>query len=71
LTGKNTRSLHLSTASLLGVERALAVDGVSEGVNDTTEKLGTDGNVDLSGGLELVAAVVISNRIHLRSFRYA
>jgi hypothetical protein len=55
LTGKNTRSLHLSTASLLGLQRALAVDGVSEGVNDTTEKLGTDGNVDLVGRLDSVA----------------
>jgi hypothetical protein len=59
LTGKNTRSLHLSTASLLGVERALAVNGVSEGVDDTAEKLGTDRNVDLVRELDSVAAVFI------------
>lgn len=53
LTGKNTGSLELSTASLGGLDRALAIDGVTESVDDTAEKLHTDGNVDnLSGTLD-------------------
>jgi hypothetical protein len=53
LTGENTGSLELSTASLGGLEGTLAIDGVTEGVNDTAEKLHTDGNVDnLTGTLD-------------------
>jgi hypothetical protein len=53
LTGKNTGSLELSTASLGGLDGALAIDGVTESVDDTAEKLHTDGNVDnLSGTLD-------------------
>lgn len=47
LTGKNTRGLELSTALLGGLEGSLAIDGVTESVNDTAEKLGSDWNVDL------------------------
>lgn len=47
LTGQNTGGLELSTAALSGLEGTLAVDGVTEGVNDTAEKSLTDGNVDL------------------------
>lgn len=47
LAGQNAGGLELSTALLLGVEGALAVNGVTEGVDDTAEQLGTDGNVDL------------------------
>jgi len=47
LTGKNAGSLELGTTLLLGVKGTLAVDGVAEGVNDTAEKLGTDGDIDL------------------------
>lgn len=46
-TGQNAGSLELGTALLLGVERALAIDGVTEGVDDTAQQLGTDGNIDL------------------------
>lgn len=47
LTRKNTRGLELSTALLAGVDGSLAINGVSESVNDTAEKLGSDWNVDL------------------------
>ena len=47
LAGKNTRSLELSTALLLCVERTLAVDGLTKGVDDSAEELHTDGNIDL------------------------
>lgn len=53
LAGKNTGSLELSTASLGGLDGALAIDGVAESVDDTAEKLHTDGNIDnLSGTLD-------------------
>jgi hypothetical protein len=47
LTWKNTRSLHLRTAALLGLERTLAIDGVAEGVDDTAQKFRADWNIDL------------------------
>lgn len=47
LARQNAGSLELSTALLLGVKGALAVNGVTESVDDTAEKLGTDGNIDL------------------------
>jgi hypothetical protein len=47
-TGKNTRRLHLSTAGALCVERALSINGVSESVNDTAEKLLADWDFDLN-----------------------
>jgi hypothetical protein len=46
-TGQNTRGLELSTALGLGVDGALAIDGVTKGINDTAKKFGTDRNVDL------------------------
>lgn len=46
-TGQDTRSLELSTALLSGVEGTLAIDGVTKSVNDTAQKLRTDGNIDL------------------------
>lgn len=55
-TGQNAGGLELRTALLLGVEGALAVDGVAEGVDDTTEQLGADGDVDnFSGTLDDLA----------------
>jgi hypothetical protein len=45
-TGKNAGGLELGTALLLGVERTLAIDGVAEGIDDTAEKLGTDGDIN-------------------------
>lgn len=54
-TGQNTRSLHLRAATLGGVERALAVNGVAESVNDTAKKGLADGDVDnLAGTLDSV-----------------
>ena len=47
LTGKNTGSLELGTSLLGGTERTLAIDGVTESVDDTAEKLGTDWDIDL------------------------
>lgn len=45
-TGQNAGSLELSTALLLGVEGTLAVNGVAEGINDTTEQLRADRDID-------------------------
>jgi len=53
LTGENARGLDLSTTLLLGVEGTLSVDGVTEGIDDTAEKLGSDRDIDnLSGTLD-------------------
>ena len=49
VTGQNAGSLELSTALLLGVEGSLAVDGVTEGVDDTAEQLRADGDINLNG----------------------
>lgn len=49
LAGQNAGGLKLSTALLLGVEGTLAIDGVTESVDNTAEQLGADGNVDLYG----------------------
>lgn len=48
LARQNTMSLDLGAAGLLIVERTLAIDGVAEGVDDTTEQLRTDRDRDLS-----------------------
>jgi hypothetical protein len=45
-TGQDTRGLELSTALGLGVDGALAINGVTKGVNDTPKEFGTDRNVD-------------------------
>lgn len=47
VAGQNAGGLDLGTAPLLGVEGTLAVNGVAESVDDTAEKLQTDGDVDL------------------------
>lgn len=47
LTGQNARSLELSTTLLLAVDGTLAVDRVTEGIDDTTKHLGADRNIDL------------------------
>lgn len=47
LTGQNAGSLELSTALLLAVDGALAVDRVTEGIDDTTKHLGADRDIDL------------------------
>ena len=48
LARQNARSLELSTATLLGVERALAVNGVTKSINNTSKQLRTDGDIDLN-----------------------
>jgi hypothetical protein len=45
--GEDTRSLELSTALFGGLDWAFAVDGVPEGINDTTKKGFADWNIDL------------------------
>lgn len=50
LARQNARSLELSTATLLGVEGALAVNGVTKSINNTSKQLRTDGDVDLNNG---------------------
>jgi hypothetical protein len=53
LAGQNTGGLELSTAALSGLEGTLSIDGVTESVNDTSEKSLADRNVDnLSGTLD-------------------
>jgi hypothetical protein len=51
LTGQNTGGLKLGTALLLGVKGTLAVNGVTESVNDTAEQLRADGDINLDGML--------------------
>jgi hypothetical protein len=46
-TGKDTRSLELGTALGGSVEGTLAINGVAESIDDTAEKLRTDGDIDL------------------------
>lgn len=47
LAGQDTGSLELSTALLGGLDGTLAIDGVTEGVNDATKHGLSDGDVDL------------------------
>jgi hypothetical protein len=47
LAGQNTGGLELSTALLGGLDGTLSIDGVTESVNDTSEKSLANGNVDL------------------------
>jgi hypothetical protein len=46
LSGDNTGSLKLDSLSLVGEDGALAVDGVAESVDYTTEHTVADGNID-------------------------
>ena len=48
VTGENTGGLLLGTALLGGLDGTLAVNGVSEGVNDATKELHADGDVNLN-----------------------
>jgi hypothetical protein len=57
LTGQDTGGLKLSTALLLGVKGTLAVNGVTESVDDTAEQLRADGNINLDGVLTWVSMV--------------
>lgn len=52
-TGQDTGSLELSLSTTNRVDRTLAVNGVTQSVDDTAEQTGTDGNVDnLTGTLD-------------------
>jgi hypothetical protein len=46
-TGQNAGGLDFSAASLSGVDGSLSIDGVTQSVDDTSEKGRADGNVDL------------------------
>lgn len=60
LTGQDTGGLDLGTTTLGGLDGALAIDGVAEGVDDTAEHLGTDGDVDdVSSALDRVALLAV------------
>jgi hypothetical protein len=61
LARQDTRSLELSTALLLGVERTLAVNGVTQSVDDTAEQLRADRNVDLCRELVTLMIDIGSN----------
>jgi hypothetical protein len=67
------RGLDLGTTTLDGLDRSLAIDGVSESINDTTEHAGTDGDVDnVSGTLDGVALLTVNDQVgqrHARSRR--
>ena len=67
-TGQDTGGLELGTALLGGLEGTLSIDGVTEGVDNTSEKSLTDRNVDL---LLLVLVVPGVLRGHIQSLRYA
>ena len=51
LSGQNTGSLELGTALLGGLDGTLAVNGVTESVDDTAEHLRADRNVNLGSVL--------------------
>lgn len=64
LAGEDSGSLDLSATTFGGLDGALAVDGVSESVNDATEHLGSDGNVDdVSGTLDGVTLLAVSRGV--------
>jgi hypothetical protein len=55
-TRKNSRSLQSGTTALGGLNGALAVNGITERVNDTTEECRTNWNIDdLASALDAVA----------------
>jgi hypothetical protein len=64
LTGQDTGGLELSTAALGGLEGTLAIDGVTEGIDDTAKKSLTDGDVDLeplAGGSRAISLAATHN----------
>jgi hypothetical protein len=46
LSGNDAGSLELDSLALVALDRALTVDGVSEGVNDSAKHAITDGNIN-------------------------
>jgi hypothetical protein len=66
-TRKNSGSFQSSTTALGGFDRALAINGITERVNDATEEFRADWNIDdLASALDCVAlldeTVVTENR---------
>lgn len=54
-SGKNTRGLELGLSPACSLDRALAVDGVTQSVDNSAEKTGTNGNIDnLTSSLDSV-----------------
>lgn len=45
---QNARSLELSTSLLGGLDWALSINGVTQSINDTTQKFGTNGDINLN-----------------------
>lgn len=70
LARQNARSLELSTALLLGVERTLAVNGVTQSIDDTAEQLRADGNVDLCRELVISVIQVVTESVALYNSRF-
>jgi len=61
-TREDTRGLDLSTSTFLGVDRTLSIDGVTESVDDTSEHLRSNGNVDnVSGTLDCVTFLAVES----------
>jgi hypothetical protein len=55
-SGQDTGSLQLSLGSALGLDFTLAVNGVSESVNDSAKKTRSDGDIhNLSSSLDSVS----------------
>lgn len=45
-SGDNAWGFQLNSSTLIGADRALAIDRVTEGVNDSSEKAVADGHID-------------------------
>jgi len=73
LAGQNTRSLDLGTALLGGLDRALAVNGVTESVDNTAEQGLADRNIDLAvvSMFTFVMARTSQALVDVQSRRYA
>lgn len=69
-TGQDTRGLELSTALDLGGNGTLAIDGVTESVDDTAEHLRTNGDIDLDGFVSENADIWAWGK-NIQSLRYA
>jgi hypothetical protein len=61
--GDNAGGFQLDSGALGGVDGAVAVDGVAEGVDDSAEEALTDGNIDDgTGSLDDIAFLDLSAR---------
>lgn len=68
---QDTGSLELRTALLLGVEGTLAVDRVTESVDDTSEQLGADRDINLLMISNTVQSISDSHKLNSQFLRYA